>query len=1179
MSVTITYSTELMKNYKQAEIMAPDASFAALQSADGNALLFSIGNDGVCYLTREVRGAQAGWRRSVLSGSLGSAKVKQIAVAQNRVTGNIDLALVLAGTPADQLYVSLGNSDSDLGWIASPAWQALPFDATQAPSPLVIANVFISEAGDGEYWVADLLRDPDAPAPVIARYFIDPTKKLTRQAWNPHDVAGDIEAASARSCLGRRKGDRVDGIYTLGTVVGHPQLAYQPLYNPFRPTVAANPVALAVPLGATQGTALVAIASDASDANATDLFVCYGQSICCYPADGQQQGGSGITILDNPLLQGVTRLFGYAGRTNVTLWGLNQANQIFYTSCPKADVHNPSAWSVPVPIFQGAEQVSPYLNRANDGNVFFVHSGVDVLQRAVQAPDTTTWKLEKVLLAAPSQAPSIKTSSYTTRLQVIDENKQPVPGLALQIGAKHRTGAYINGLYYVLDTTPIPVSTDALGSVNIIEWVEDLTATPLKVIGPNGTTIAINPMDKPFQKAASLSTADALRSATVPNADGSPGRPLVPSSTSSSDVTAAAAALGQLHDIYQGLPADGSIASRRTVLPGGEARFVKVASLVSVRAGAGAATHPDLRVDGILDPIEVLAGDLLRWLEDATDYVVHIVKDAATDVWHFVVQIADAVYSFVLDAVDKVVGALVAIYNAIKTAIEDLIAFLEFLFEWKSFVRTRQVFSTFVSMGLQTVIDNLGTLKTEFNGLISSARSNVDNWAEIKSDTWQPAVPNNAQPLGFMRTAGVIVDTMTAPAMFLYHHLIDNVGNSQSADPGKGTTGSTLIDEILTALENQGDIFIGAITRLKSELIDGSAFESMSLGDILKKLVAIVVDAFLDSTENIVDLLLDLAAALLQAALDDLRTPVWIPVVSDILKDFGVSIDFSILDVIMMVAAIPATLAYKLATGSAPFSEGDGFSDRIIAAGTPAQLNAAISATARTQAIVHSESKALSDDPEPTIGFGPLTTTLAPSAIETIYAVGHTVAGIGSFISAVLTPGLLISEGDGATWDRAFTAASLTTAVANGLAAFIDSPKAIKDPDMYRMAKACTLLTLAGKALGGTVAKKVYGDNVTPEQSAKVTKGFDAIIAFVALTPSVYHFQELAQDAASSARSSAIVGETAAIVNSIGRITTFFAVIDEDRESKAILGAAVAILSIIYGGLQFAEAAISPTGD
>ena len=41
----ITFSSELMQNYLQAEIMRPEKGFQALQTGAGNALLFSIGMD------------------------------------------------------------------------------------------------------------------------------------------------------------------------------------------------------------------------------------------------------------------------------------------------------------------------------------------------------------------------------------------------------------------------------------------------------------------------------------------------------------------------------------------------------------------------------------------------------------------------------------------------------------------------------------------------------------------------------------------------------------------------------------------------------------------------------------------------------------------------------------------------------------------------------------------------------------------------------------------------------------------------------------------------------------------------------------------------------------------------------------------------------------------------------
>jgi hypothetical protein len=329
--ILITSSTELMSNFKQAEIMAPEEKFEALQTTSGTALLFSIGTDGVLYLTAEAPGGQTGWTRTDLSsaaaaGAAGS-KAGTFAVAQNRATQAIDLALVLTASAGDTLLLALGKSGADPSWAAQPTWQAVPFDDAAHPmSKIVIQNVFISEASDGEYIVVDVLRDPSSAAPVIFRYYIDPTRKITGQAWNPHDIAGDIDAATVTSCLGRRTGDRIDGLYTGGSIAGHGQLMFQPLFNAFKPRIPANPARLSLPEGAVPS----ALAAVAMQGNATDLYVAFGQVVYLFAAGNQRDGATGVKVIDDPLFLDVQRLFGAATATEVVLWGLNRANQIFY---------------------------------------------------------------------------------------------------------------------------------------------------------------------------------------------------------------------------------------------------------------------------------------------------------------------------------------------------------------------------------------------------------------------------------------------------------------------------------------------------------------------------------------------------------------------------------------------------------------------------------------------------------------------------------------------------------------------------------------------------------------------------------------------------------------------------------------------------------------------------------
>jgi len=1157
----LTCSTELMRNYKQAEVMAPDAGFEALQTDAGDALLFSIGTDGVCYLVQETRSAKVGWRRVSFSASLGDQPVKSLSVTQNRATGAIDVALVLSGTPNDVLYLSLGNSPTDLGWVDQPVFTQVPFDAPAGPARIQINDVFISQAADGEYIAADILRDPSAPQPLISRYFIDPTRHLTGTAWNNHDVAGDLQAADVHSALGRRAGDRIDGIYTVGEIAGHGQLIFQPLYNPFRPGVATNPVALSGPAGLV-GTALCAIPTQT---DATDLYVAYGTALYLFPTEAQQQGAAGTKLLDLPVLQGVQRLFGAATATTVVVWGLNQADQVFYTSCAVDQRHNPGAWSVPVPIVTGAEQISPYLNRTNDGNSFFAHTAANEVSRLTQAPDTTAWKSEKILLPAPPTMKAAKGTSYTTRVQVTDADKKPLPGATVQVSCPRRTGMYINGLYYVLNSTPTSVTTDNVGSVNIIEWVESVTGTPLQIVGPDGQSTAVNPMDNAFAKAASLSTADALRNATIPGTAQTPERPLVSPQASDADLTTAASALGQLATIYQNMPADGSVLPKpvpTTAAPTG----LRVTALHSVAAGAGHRPYPGLELGGTFDFIEVAAGDLSSWLLDSgIDYVAHIIEDGATSLWHFVAQIGGDVYGFVLDAADKVVGALLTIYNAIKTAIEDLIAYLEFLFEWESFVRTKDVCSKFLLTALQKVSDGAGTLKEDVNAHLDAARTKVDNWAEIKSDDWQPAVPNSDSPIGFMGTVAEIGDILTAPAMFLYNHVAENIGGAQSAAPTPGTDGVDVIQTFLAALENEGDVIVEALGRVKTDLIDSGTLTSESLGETLEKLSAIVVDAFLDGTQTLTDALLDLLVAVIDVCIEDLSTPIRIPVVSDILEDFGVISDLSILDVVLMVGAIPATLFYKAAHGTAPFKAGD-VSDQILAATTPAELAAAFasSAPAPTRPLMLTAPSLAAPEPVSDPPSGP------PYAI---YVVGNVVSGLGSIVGALLSPGLLMDDKAGESWKRGVVAANLVSMTADSVVSFTEGPGQNEVEDL---GKSVLGLSLAAKIASSLAMCKAFGERVSPEDAETASAAMDAILGFIALTPSVYHFQELGTEPEGSARSSAIVTETAAVVSSVASITGFFASIDKDPVSKAGLATSTGVLGLVNGGLKFAVSAINP---
>ena len=116
-----------------------------------------------------------------------------------------------------------------------------------------------------------------------------------------------------------------------------------------------------------------------------------------------------------------------------------------------------------------------------------------------------------------------------------------------------------------------------------------------------------------------------------------------------------------------------------------------------------------------------------------------------------------------------------------------------------------------------------------------------------------------------------------------------------------------------------------------------------------------------------------------------------IPLVSDILEDvFGIGIDFSMLDVLALVVAVPATIGYELLIGLAPFPAGDPFHDMLMKANAPADLQRLFAPPAPAEALPSRVEALAATAPAKLLGV-----SVSASTQNTLYVVGNTVAGVG----------------------------------------------------------------------------------------------------------------------------------------------------------------------------------------
>lgn len=919
----ISSSSELMENYIQSDFLSPQKKFQALQTTSGCSLLFSIGTNGVFNLTIESVGVTHGWRQINLGKTQIQkdfsvpAAVTDFAAAQLVSTtnsGDIHLAMIVNDGTNDHLYLSLTNSSQDLGWVDNPAWVAAPFNAVlgddtalQPPSPFRISNVFLSEASDKEWIVVDILRTPDQTDGPITRYFIDMSNPQ-QPKWTLHDLAVDVQASNYDSCLGRSdKGYGIDGLYTKGSIGASAQLVYTPLVNAFDPGMPPLPARLVLPGGLVAD----AIAAVRNSDQTSDLYVAaYGQ-LFLFAHDNQRDQSEGVPVATNGILSGVKSLYAYAADEIITVWGLNANDEVFYLTCPVGQSTQPGSWKVPLPIMSGADSISPFVNRTYNANTFFAHSG-DGLLKMVKSPTTGLWSRRSITLPpiAKTQT-STPISSYTTHISVSDANGKPAPNVSVSLSATNVTSVLIDHLYYVVGPYPIELTTNALGTLTIVEIVTSLAGTRFQASIANAPAVHINTMDSAWQRNAQYTTTDVLKSAQIVSRDGQT-RPFLPATVQDSELKKVAdsnAALGKAYTNLATKPVSNQLASIPIQRAIASTHVLKAANL-------GQSLLSDL-------------GDVLSWLESGIEAAIDIVEDVANGVLLFVAKIGDAIYHGVVDCVEAVVAAATWVYNAVKVAIEDLIKFLEFLFGWHDILVTHSVLKKTFLTWTQSAVSELGTTKSNIVQIFQQFRSKIDSWADVPQIDQSPSSASASDPpLG---------GSNSAPANLGVHHLQGSAGLSGSSISPTNPA-EEILNDLIKMMEKEGEVLSETVERIKTDVID--QFDNLSITDVIKRLLAIMADTILQTAENVLTTFLDIVAQLVAGIVDLITAKVDIPVLSWLYKDLTGE-DLSFLDLICLVAAIPVTLIYKIAADKTPFRKGDALTDDLLAASSMNDIKAA----------------------------------------------------------------------------------------------------------------------------------------------------------------------------------------------------------------------------------------------
>ena len=1146
-SINLTYSSEMMQNYLPAELISPQEKFEAFQTDDGHSLLFSISSEGVLYLISEESGSSAaGWSKTDLS----SAQIAEDFSGQSNVTcstfevgqseedGSLGIAMAISTSTGDNLYLCLDNSNTDISWSDSPTWTSYPYDNPNFEvSKLEIVNVFFCEPfGGTQYIIVDIVRDPSSTVKLVQRFYIDP-KKSNGYAWVSHFLPIDVETDNYQSCIGRARKGYVDGLYTAGHVGDSGQLVFRPIINVFGEGAPPTVARLDLPNDAVP----TAMASIRNEDYSTDLFVTSGSTLYYFSSSNQADRAVAESLITNDFISDTVELAAMVNNEVITLWGRNASDQVYYLTCPLSQVSESSAWSTPIPILSGIEKMSLYVNKINDSNTIFA-AGDDKLKRIVQSPDTKLWQTHQITLPVLPQAESISFNSYTTTIQVSDEQDLPLKDATLSLSASNPCSVYINGLYYRIYTTPIQIQSNTLGSITIVEATNTLNGTTFTVSTDSGSGLTINPMDKPFQQLAELNTSSKLQAATIQDDNGNT-QSLVSSDTSEDDLNTIATSLGKLQDSYA------QLTTSTTTLT----RTLSSTPTAALSSSSG-------------DAIVVAAGDLFRWLESGVeDLVIQIEGDIESGL-NFIAKIAGQAYSAVLDTVDSVVGAVQWVFHAIETAVEDLIKFVEFLFEWEDIKRTKEVLHNLIKLYLQSQIDELETIKEDFDNLIEDVETKVNEWAGITD--WSGLGYAASQPAS--GSASNPVQGQTSASQHLSHHFQNNVNNiTILSDLPSSDLLESVIDDLWTALKEEGDTLsfvLGQIEMLAKN------FSNLSVQQVLIKLGGILANGVLSSTQAVADAIVNILVDVAETTLEILDTKLHIPVISDILNDIGVS-DMSFLDLFCWISGVAYTVVYKVAEGEAPFPDDETTTD-LIKASTLSDIQRELGGSASSIASNNELILARSD-----VSLTASTESENTAALDGIFVLGHSIASYCTLIATFVNSLEAAEETGENSFGIPSAVLGIMTGASVGSANYFVPKDPIQNSNVNTVSSITTFLVILFKLVySGPLQKKFKASEDLDWFAAEDSRATGAIVNSVLTLPAFactcWHFYELSNEDSGDDKTDAILEEVSNLASYIARISYAAAVNTEDEEAKAIEIGIMAVADVAYSGLQFAEAAV-----
>lgn len=564
-----------------------------------------------------------------------------------------------------------------------------------------------------------------------------------------------------------------------------------------------------------------------------------------------------------------------------------------------------------------------------------------------QQVDQGKWFMQTIVSPSPATQALSPTTTFSTEFVTADGNGIMVPGTVVRIASDRPTVAVINGLSYHIDSvTPATVVSDAHGRVTVATISTSLVSPALIVSGAGIGT------QGPFRCDLRVHQRLAGQDPTFPvNAASMKAAGLIPQTVGDDDadelaskVVALGAAAVAMH---QSASEEALRASRAQAHSAFEIDFTRSSEWVRTLSGSEVSLLQSNVA--VCSPSEIW-GDVSNFFRHQIDDLKKLTISFADGVVNVALSLADGVKSFALrtlaevgDCIEMFLQAVASLVADVEDAIDSAIRWLRALFSWDDILRTKRVVRHYIDQSIQNLTKDFNsTIPAQLIKAFTKAKADVvtvfDDLESLVAQGLQfsglaPTASMDPCAAGGMPLRGVgLQGAYQANAVQCNYVHSKMSGSSNVADALRqvGDSPGLDSDQILQVFEQcfpmaELQQSWQKIQAFSSQIHDADSFMEVVILDLMEAAKDVVL-LILGGVEAVLVAISEAMALALKGLNDLLSAPIDIPIISQLYRQMAGN-DLTIVDLVSLVIAAPATLLYKVLYGgeqmTAPFSEAD----------------------------------------------------------------------------------------------------------------------------------------------------------------------------------------------------------------------------------------------------------------